>query len=202
MSSSYFEFTTRKDLRNWLVANSKTETECWLVMSISIQTNTLLYLDIVEEALCFGWIDGVKKKLPDNRLIQRISPRSKRSNWTELNKARVRRLEALGLMTTAGRAVLPEMGPNLFEWDARIIEALQQDDVVYQNFRTFPILYQTIRIDTIQSYKKDTELFNKRLEKLIKYTKANKMYGSWHDNGRLLDDNQKHFLDTTTKKLK
>lgn len=202
MSSSYFEFTTRKDLRNWLVANSKTETECWLVMSISIQTNTLLYLDIVEEALCFGWIDGVKKKLPDNRLIQRISPRSKRSNWTELNKARVRRLEALGLMTTAGRAVLPEMDPNLFEWDARIIEALQQDDVVYQNFRTFPILYQTIRIDTIQSYKKDTELFNKRLEKLIKYTKANKMYGSWHDNGRLLDDNQKHFLDTTTKKLK
>ena len=202
MSSSYFEFTTRKDLRNWLVANSKTETKCWLVMSISRQTDTLLYLDIVEEALCFGWIDGVKKKLPDNRLIQRISPRSKRSNWTELNKARVRRLEALGLMTTAGRAVLPEMGPNLFEWDARIIEALQQDDVVYQNFRTFPILYQTIRIDTIQSYKKDTELFNKRLEKLIKYTKANKMYGSWHDNGRLLDDNQKHFLDTTTKKLK
>lgn len=202
MSSSYFEFTTRKDLRNWLVANSKTETECWLVMSISIQTDTLLYLDIVEEALCFGWIDGVKKKLPDNRLIQRISPRSKRSNWTELNKARVRRLEALGLMTTAGRAVLPEMGPNLFEWDARIVKALQQDDVVYQNFRTFPILYQTIRIDTIQSYKKDTELFNKRLEKLIKYTKANKMYGSWHDNGRLLDDNQKHFLDTTTKKIK
>lgn len=202
MSSSYFEFTTRKDLRNWLVANSKTETECWLVMSISIQTDTLLYLDIVEEALCFGWIDGVKKKLPDNRLIQRISPRSKRSNWTELNKARVRRLEAFGLMTTAGRAVLPEMDPNLFEWDARIVEALQQDDVVYQNFRTFPILYQTIRIDTIQSYKKDTELFNKRLEKLIKYTKANKMYGSWHDNGRLLDDNQKHFLDTTTKKLK
>ncbi|ODJ52353.1 thymidylate synthase [Brochothrix thermosphacta] len=202
MSSSYFEFTTRKDLRNWLVANSKTETECWLVMSMSIQTNTLLYLDIVEEALCFGWIDGVKKKLPDNRLIQRISPRSKRSNWTELNKARVRRLEALGLMTTAGRAVLPEMDPNLFEWDARIVEALQQDDVVYQNFRTFPILYQTIRIDTIQSYKKDTELFNKRLEKLIKYTKANKMYGSWHDNGRLLEDNQKHFLDTTTKKLK
>ncbi|SPN74448.1 YdeI/OmpD-associated family protein [Brochothrix thermosphacta] len=202
MSSSYFEFTTRKDLRNWLVANSKTETECWLVMSISIQTNTLLYLDIVEEALCFGWIDGVKKKLPDNRLIQRISPRSKRSNWTELNKARVRRLEALGLMTTAGRAVLPEMDPNLFEWDACIVEALQQDDVVYQNFRTFPILYQTIRIDTIQSYKKDTELFNKRLEKLIKYTKANKMYGSWHDNGRLLDDNQKHFFDTTTKKLK
>ncbi|ANZ95287.1 thymidylate synthase [Brochothrix thermosphacta] len=202
MSSSYFEFTTRKDLRNWLVANSKTETECWLVMSISIQTNTLLYLDIVEEALCFGWIDGVKKKLPDNRLIQRISPRSKRSNWTELNKARVRRLEALGLMTTAGRAVLPEMDPNLFEWDARIVEALQQDDVVYQNFRTFPILYQTIRIDTIQSYKKDTELFNKRLKKLIKYTKANKMYGSWHDNGRLLDDNQKHFFDTTTKKLK
>lgn len=202
MSSSYFEFTTRKDLRNWLVANSKTETECWLVMSISIQTNTLLYLDIVEEALCFGWIDGVKKKLPDNRLIQRISPRSKRSNWTELNKARVRRLEALGLMTTAGRAVLPEMDPNLFEWDARIVEALQQDDVVYQNFRTFPILYQTIRIDTIQSYKKDTELFNKRLEKLIKYTKANKMYGSWHDNGRLLDDNQKHFLAITTQTLK
>ena len=48
----------------------------------------LPYLDVVEEALCFGWIDSTLKKLPDGRLAQRISPRRKNSHWTELNKQR------------------------------------------------------------------------------------------------------------------
>jgi uncharacterized protein YdeI (YjbR/CyaY-like superfamily) len=71
-----------------------------------MKPDTLPYLDIVEEALCFGWIDSTLKRLPDGRLAQRLSPRRKGSNWTELNRARCKELEERGLMTDAGRAAL------------------------------------------------------------------------------------------------
>ena len=54
----------------------------------------LPYIDVVEEALCFGWIDSTLKRLPDGRLAQRLSLRRKRSHWTELNKQRCADLEA------------------------------------------------------------------------------------------------------------
>ena len=66
----------------------------------------LPYLDVVEESLCFGWIDSTLKRLPDGRLAQRLSPRQKRSHWTELNKQRCADLEQRGLMTDLGRAAL------------------------------------------------------------------------------------------------
>lgn len=70
--------------------------------------DTLPYLDIVEEALCYGWIDSTLKKLPDGRLAQRLSPRRTSSHWTELNRQRCRDLERRGLMTEAGRVALGE----------------------------------------------------------------------------------------------
>lgn len=143
-------------------------------------------MDLVEEALCFGWIDGVKKKNSENQLLQRISPRNKKSSWTELNKERVRRLEKLGLMTDEGRKVLPDMSSNSFVIDKFIEKRLKEDSVVYENFMNFPELYRRIRIDTIQQVKKQQGLFLKRLEKFIQNTKQNKMYGSWNDYGRLL----------------
>ena len=74
--------------------------------SIGAWLGTLPYIDIVEEALCFGWIDSTLKKLPDGRLAQRLSPRRKGSHWTELNKERCRDLESRGLMTDSGRMAL------------------------------------------------------------------------------------------------
>ena len=70
---------------------------------------TFWYLDAVEEALCFGWIDSTTKKLSDIVTAQQFAKRRKNSNWTELNKKRCRRLEKLGLMTDSGRATLPDM---------------------------------------------------------------------------------------------
>jgi uncharacterized protein YdeI (YjbR/CyaY-like superfamily) len=66
----------------------------------------LPYIDVVEEALCFGWIDSTLKKLPDGRLAQRLSPRRKNSHWTKLNMDRCIDLEDRGLMTPAGRLAL------------------------------------------------------------------------------------------------
>ncbi|QSF46711.1 YdeI/OmpD-associated family protein [Paenibacillus tianjinensis] len=179
--------TSRAELRSWLQENCKTEKSCYVAVNMTPAPDTLLYLDAVEEALCFGWIDGVKKKSSEAVLVQRLSPRSKRSSWTELNKERVRRLEKLGLMNEEGRRVLPAMDHGSFKIDSIIEQRLQEDREVYENFLAFPALYSRIRIDTIQSYKHQPELFNSRLDKFITNTKANKMYGQWHDNGRLLN---------------
>ena len=178
---------TRQELREWLVENSATEKFCWVVVSTKAQPGVIQYLDLVEEALCFGWIDSTKKKLSDTETVQRLSPRKKNSNFTELNKERIRRLEKLGLMTERGRQILPDMRLESFVIDEEIEALLKKEAQVYQNFLNFPELYRRIRIDTIQSHKKDPELFNKRLEKFIESTRENKMYGQWHDNGRLLD---------------
>lgn len=180
---------SKSELRSWFQENCLTENSCWVVVSMKSTPGTLLYLDAVEEALCFGWIDGQKKKISETQLAQRLSPRSKKSSWTELNKERARRLESLGLMTDEGRKALPDLSYESFKIDPIIEQRLKEDTDVYQNFVAFPDLYKRIRIDTIQSYKNQPELFNKRLDKFITNTKQNKMYGNWNDNERLYNQN-------------
>ncbi|NME98927.1 YdeI/OmpD-associated family protein [Aneurinibacillus aneurinilyticus] len=178
---------SRGELRFWLQENSKIEKSCWVLVSMTPKSDMLLYLDAVKEALCFGWIDGVKKKISETELVQRLSPRGKKSSWTELNKERVRRLEKLGLMTDEGRKVLPDMDYGSFRIDPVIEQRLKEEKQIYENFKAFPDLYKRVRIDTIQSLKNQPELFESRLDKFIANTRENKMYGQWNDNGRLLD---------------
>ena len=181
---------TRQELRQWLDIYGKTEKVCWVPVTIKSQPDTLMYLDVVEEALCFGWIDSTKKKI-GTEVFQRLSPRRKNSNWTELNKERVRRLEKLGLMTDDGRLCLPNMSEEAFEIHPIILAAFKEEEPsVYKNFLAFPKVYQRIRIDTIQSClkEKNQETFDKRLDKFLKNTANNQMYGPWHDEGRLLGD--------------
>ncbi|MNW24058.1 hypothetical protein D3C74_07690 [compost metagenome] len=179
---------SREELRDWLQNNSMTEKCCWVLVSITPICGVLQYLDAVEQALCFGWIDGVKKRISDTELAQRLSPRSKKSSWTELNKERVRRLEHLGLMRDEGRRVLPDMDHNSFRIDEDIEQRLKEEKRVYNNFMAFPDLYKRVRIDTIQGYKNQQKLFQSRLDKFITNTRENKMYGQWNDNGRLLNN--------------
>jgi len=179
--------STREELRAWLLANSKVEPCCWVVVRMKPAPNTLIYLDTVEECLCFGWIDGIKKGISEAQTAQRLSPRSRKSTWTELNKERVRRLERLGLMRDEGREALPDMNPDSFVIDSAIERRLQEDKLAYENFLAFPPLYTRVRIDTIQSVRHEPALFQSRLDKFITFTRENKMYGQWHDNGRLLE---------------
>lgn len=97
-------------------------------------------------------------------------------------------MERLGRMTDAGRAVLPDMSEKGFVIDKVVLDALQGDAEIWENFQKFPALYQRVRIDTIQIKKKQSELFQSRLQKLLDNTKAGLMYGEWNDNGRLLTD--------------
>lgn len=181
--------TNRDGLRVWLGKYHQIEKECWVVVKRGRpkDDSTFWYIDAVEEAMCFGWIDSTTKKLDNGATAQRLTPRRKGSVWSELNKERCRRMEKLGRMTEAGRAVFPDMAVTGFVIDDEILEALQSDPLVWENFNKFPALYQRVRIDTIQIKKKQAELFASRLEKFIANTKAGIMYGEWNDNGRLIN---------------
>ncbi len=98
------EYSDRNQLRQWLEESHTSTHHCWVVTYRGKvpKPNALPYLTVVEEALCFGWIDSTLKRLPDGRLAQRISPRRKNSHWTERNLARVSDLEQRGLMTSSG----------------------------------------------------------------------------------------------------
>jgi uncharacterized protein YdeI (YjbR/CyaY-like superfamily) len=64
-------------------------------------------VEAVEEAICFGWIDGCEKGMDAERYATRFTPRRVKSHWTETNKARAKKMIARGKMTEAGRAKLP-----------------------------------------------------------------------------------------------
>jgi len=144
------------------------------------------YVDAVEEAMCFGRIDSTTKKLDDGTTIQRFTPRSKNSKWSELNKERCRRMKRLGCMSDSGQAVLTDMSDDGFVIDKDILAALQSDVDVWTNFQNFPSLYKRVRIDTIQIKKNQSDVFAARLNKFIENTKKGVVYGEWNDNGRLL----------------
>ncbi len=183
------DITDRRDLRIWFEEHGMTETECWVQARRGrpADDGSLRYLDAVEEALCFGWIDSTQR-VCDGVVWQRFSPRKKNSPWTELNKERVRRLERLGLMTDAGRAVLPAMGPRSFRIDPEI-EAAMKAQRAWSRFRSFPPLYQRVRAYNVAFYKKrDPSAYKKALSHLIDETKRGRMFGEWNDYGRLTDE--------------
>lgn len=103
------EFSDRTQLRQWLELNHCIEKQCWVLCSRSkpVPKGVMPYVDVVEEALCFGWIDSTFKRIAEGRGAQRLSPRRKNSLWTELNLQRYAMLEKQGLMTDAGRSALP-----------------------------------------------------------------------------------------------
>lgn len=179
---------SRAEFRRWLEMNSATEQECWLELKRGkpIDDQHFWYIDAIEEALCFGWIDS-KLAIVDGRRMQRFSPRKRKGFWTELNKERVRRLEKLGLMTDAGRAVLPPMGPRDFKIDPDIEIALKQARV-WSKYKAFPPLYQRIRAYNLAFYKNQhMPEYEPALEHLISTTKQGKLFGEWNDYGRLID---------------
>lgn len=180
------EIEDRRAFRAWLKDHAASETECWIVVKRGRPTETslLYYLDAVEEALCFGWIDSTQR-LIDGKRYQRFSPRKKNGNWTELNKERVRRLEKLGLMTEAGRRVLPSLDINEFKMDPEIETALKDNDA-WEQYLSFPSLYRRVRVSNIMFYKKrNPTAYHRMLDRFVAATKQGKTYGEWNDYGRL-----------------
>jgi uncharacterized protein YdeI (YjbR/CyaY-like superfamily) len=100
---------TRAAWRRWLASNPDRHEGLWVVYRKKSSTlDGPMYDDLVEEALCFGWIDSQTRRVDDDRVIQWFSPRRKGGLWSTINKARIERLVEQGLMTEAGQAAIDE----------------------------------------------------------------------------------------------
>jgi len=170
--------------RAWLEKHHKTLTEIWFLSDNRHEESVVKYLDAVEEAICFGWIDSIQKRFSTHELAQRFTPRKKRSNWTELNKERARRLIRLELMTEAGIATLPDLNAKFIVAED-MIEVLKAKPNAWSNFLEFPDLYRRVRIGYIEEMRKNRPEFDRRLQNFVSKTADNKMFGNWNDGGRL-----------------
>ena len=119
----------RAEWRAWLEANHRASGGVWLITwKRRAGEPTIGYEEAVEEALCFGWIDGVIRRVDDDRLMEWFAPRRPKSTWARTNKERVARLEAAGLMTDAGRRAV-EIARANGSWESLdVIDALVVPD--------------------------------------------------------------------------
>ena len=100
--------TTREAWRSWLAEHHASETEVWLVYHKRASGKPRIpYEDAVEEALCFGWIDSLVRRLDEDRFAQKFTPRAAKSRWSDLNRARFAKVVSEGRMTPAGLAKSP-----------------------------------------------------------------------------------------------
>lgn len=101
--------TTREEFRAWLEENHRLKKEIWLIQYKKVTKRpSLPYAEAVEEAICFGWIDGFEKGMDGDRYATRFTRRRPKSNWTDTNIERARRMIEEGKMTESGRAFLPK----------------------------------------------------------------------------------------------
>lgn len=175
---------TRKEWRDWLLANHQNKTEIWLQrFKKATGKPCITYDELVEECLCFGWIDGVVKKYDDESNVQRITPRRKKKTFlSELNRQRVWKLQRLGLMLPVGLApIQDQLGSpdDPFEIPDWVEAQLKEDPVVWENFRQFSHFYRRLKVGWImECYPQRKEESQKRLNYLIQNTKKGKMYGT------------------------
>ena len=103
-----FEVRSRAEWRKWLGAHHDSESELWLVFQKRHTGRpTLAYEDAVDEALCFGWVDSLIKRLDDSRYARKFTPRKPDSKWSAINRKRYALLRSSGRLTAAGLARPP-----------------------------------------------------------------------------------------------
>lgn len=178
-----FHAPDRQAWREWLQNHGHDTKEIWLrYYKKASGVPSVSYDDAVEEALCFGWIDGLTRSLDELSFVQRYTPRRAKSNLSELNRQRILKLERLGLMTAAGRSAVQHLMPDPdTPWiiPPDILAALQEDPVVWANFQAFPESYQRLRIGFVLDCRRQNPAeSDKRLRHLIRMTAQNKQFGT------------------------
>jgi uncharacterized protein YdeI (YjbR/CyaY-like superfamily) len=123
------EITTRPELRDWLTANhSKTESVWLITWKKADPARHVPYDAVVEELLCFGWVDSLPRKLDEQRSMLLISPRKAKSNWSKVNRDRVEKLIVAGLMRPPGLKLIEEAKAR-GTWEALdVVETLSVPD--------------------------------------------------------------------------
>jgi uncharacterized protein YdeI (YjbR/CyaY-like superfamily) len=180
--------SNRNDWRAWLENNYAAKKEVWLIYyKKHAGKPSIPYEDSVEEALCFGWIEGIIKRIDDERCARKFIPRKSRSRWSESNKKRAERMISEGRMTEAGMARVDDAQKS-GEWfkssvvpknlmiPAFIEEALTKNKKASENFNKLAESYKKLHVRWISSAKlEETRL--RRLEEAIDLLEQNKKLG-------------------------
>jgi uncharacterized protein YdeI (YjbR/CyaY-like superfamily) len=182
MTIRYFKSPT--DFRKWLKKNHATTQELWVgYYKKKSQRPSITWPESVDEALCFGWIDGIRKSVDDSRYIIRFTPRRPGSIWSAVNIKRVRELAGKGLMQASGTAafnVRKENKSGIYSYEQRSAQLdrpyerkLRQSKAAWNFFHAQAPSYRKAIVWWIVSAKQEVTRL-KRLEKLVKESATGK----------------------------
>ena len=171
-------FRDAAEFRRWLTAHHATERELLVgFYKKASGTPGISYKEAVDEALCFGWIDGIKKRVDERRYTHRFTPRRAGSTWSLINATRVKALIALKRMAKPGREAFDRRDPKKtgiysFEnrpgvFDAPLARAFKRQAAAWTFFRAQPPGYQRLMTYWVMSAKQQ-ETRERRLAALVK----------------------------------
>ena len=176
MEMETFGTSERSEWRSYLAEHFETSREIWFIFPVKGSgEKSLSYNDAVEEALCFGWIDSTNRRLDEMHCARRFTPRRPGSPYSQPNIERLIWLDAHGLIHPSVReSVLPILQAP-FVYPPDIIETLQRDQSVWENYRQFSEPYRRIRIAYIEAARKRPAEFQKRLNSFVEKTRRNQL---------------------------
>jgi uncharacterized protein YdeI (YjbR/CyaY-like superfamily) len=179
---SMLRVTSRRQWRAWLSKHHTSSPGVWLVFhKAHTGVKSIPYEDAVREALCFGWIDSLVKRLDDDRYALKITPRKPTSKWSDLNRRRWAELKAAGLLTTAGLAAAPTNNtyaprPVIPELPLYIAKALKANSRAWKFFRELAPTYRRNFVVWIHMAKRP-ETRARRIRESISLLAAGKKLG-------------------------
>ncbi|MCR5457738.1 MAG: YdeI/OmpD-associated family protein [Clostridiales bacterium] len=166
----------RKRWRKWLQEHFETEKEVWFVFPVKAsEEKSVSYNDAVEEALCFGWIDGQAGTLDEMHRTRRFTPRRVGSEYSRPNIERLIWLDSQGLIHPKVKAAVKNLINEPYEFPEDILEELKKDKDVWKHYNGFSEPYKRIRVAYIDAARKRPQEFQKRLDNFVKMTKENKL---------------------------
>lgn len=174
---------SREQWRNWLREHHDSESEIWLVLhKRGTPEKSINYDDLVEEALCFGWIDSIVKRLDEDRYARKFTPRKADSKWSTINRRRYEDLKSRGLLASPGlrRAPTGRSGdaprPSVSMIPCYIEEQLKANPRAWNYFERLAPSYRQAYVGWIDSAKRE-ETKKKRLCEAITLLAAGKKLG-------------------------
>jgi len=187
-----FKATDRDTWRAWLASNHALENEVWVLFQKKHTGESCMsYDDSVEEALCFGWIDSIVKRIDENTYTRKFTPRTDTANWSELNKRRAAKCIQEGRMTEIGLAKITYSNPGTYKGSASpgskslrqppalpafMAKGLRANEKAWKNFSSMPPSHQRNYIVWITMAKRD-ETRERRLKEAIRMLNQNKPLG-------------------------
>ena len=168
--------TDRKQWRDWLTEHFETDREVWFVFPVKkSQEPCVSYNDAVEEALCFGWIDGQAGTLDEMHGTRRFTPRRPGSPYSRPNIERLIWLDSKGMIHPKIKPSVEEIINTQYIFPEDILEALKKDKETWENHNGFSEPYKRIRIAYIDAARKRPPEFQKRLDNYLQMTKENRL---------------------------